>query len=85
VLLLKSCSVCCGSEVASSSVSDVNPYVIVQKLLDSIFNILPALMRRLNIQTPRRSLAFAESEVVSMAADILVPYNAGNSSTTEQP
>jgi hypothetical protein len=39
------------SEGMSSSVSDLYPYVIIRKLLDSMFHMLPVLIRQREIQT----------------------------------
>jgi hypothetical protein len=40
-----------GNEGASSSVSDVDRYVIVGKLLDAVLSILPEFIRRWGIKT----------------------------------
>jgi hypothetical protein len=40
-----------GNEDASSSVSDVHHYIIIRKLLDFIYNILPVLIRLWECQT----------------------------------
>jgi hypothetical protein len=39
------------NEGGSWPVSGVDRYVIIRKLLDSIFNIIPVLIRRWDIQT----------------------------------
>jgi hypothetical protein len=39
------------NEGTSSPVSDVDRYVTIRKLLDSMFSILPVFLRRLEIQT----------------------------------
>jgi hypothetical protein len=40
-----------GKEGMLSSVSDVDSYVIIIKLLDSIFSVLPTFICRLEIET----------------------------------
>jgi hypothetical protein len=44
-------SVCYGIEDASSSVSDVDRYIIIRILLDSTFKVLPVFIRRCEIRT----------------------------------
>jgi hypothetical protein len=49
-------SVCYVSEVASSSDGDVDRYVIIRKLVDAVFNMLPVFIRQWEVQIYRMIL-----------------------------